>query len=41
MAGRIDQIEPFYLSPSYNLQLNPEERLNAYQEQEIKKRVSA
>ena len=41
MAGKIDQIELFCLPYSYSPQLNPEERLNAYLEQEIKKRVSA
>lgn len=40
MAGKIDQIELFCLPYSYSPQLNPEERLNAYLEQEIKKRVS-
>ncbi len=38
VAERADQIELFYL-PSYNPQLNPEERLNADLKQEMGKRV--
>ena len=39
MAEREDKIELFYL-PSYNPQLNPEERLNADLKQEMGKRVA-